>query len=74
MTESVLDKKLRILGPAQDGDPAVLRAVSSKQWTARDAREYRKHVSGQAGIAEGELTHAERIAMTMRSAPRTTHF
>lgn len=61
MGESILEKKLRILGSATDGSPEVLRAVISKQWTAQDASEYRRAIG-----KPGRPSHAELTKTTMR--------
>lgn len=63
MTESIAEKKQRVLGNAPDGSPAVLRAIRNKEWTAQDAVEYRKYMTGTTGSIK---THAERVALTMR--------
>ena len=62
MTESILDKKQRILGNATHDSPEVTKAVSSKQWTAQDASEYRK-ATEKPGKRE---SHAQLVARTMR--------
>lgn len=66
MPESILEKKLRILGNATEGSPEVLRAVASKQWTAKDASEYRRAIG-----KTGRPSHAELVKATMRVPTRT---
>jgi hypothetical protein len=68
MSESILEKKHRILGNAPEGSPAILEAVRSGLWTAQDASGYRRTIAPASGPAK---THADRIAMTMRSNLRT---
>lgn len=66
MTESILEKKLRILGNATDGSSEVLRAVAAKQWTAKDASEYRR-----ATGKPGRPSHTDLVKATMRVPTRT---
>lgn len=66
MTESILSKKSRILGDKPD-NRTVLNAIRSKQWTASDAREYRKAVQGVK--KNSGPSYAERVAGTVRRNP-----
>ena len=66
MSESILDKKLRILGPAPS-QAEVLRAVSAGLWAARDASEYRKATVEPSGAQKKRGPgYAERVAGTVK--------
>jgi hypothetical protein len=63
MSESIIDKKLRILGPAPSQAEA-LRAVSAGLWSARDASAYRAATA--APSKKLRVSYAERVAGTVK--------
>ena len=66
MSESIIQKRDRLFGNAPEGSPAVLKAVTSGQWTPQDAQQLRKHLGNQSPTGKTRQSHADRVALTMK--------
>jgi hypothetical protein len=66
MTEPILSKKFRLFGDGPTDNVVALRAIGNRQWTARDAAEYRK-----ATEAQSRQGYTERVGMAQENRLRT---